>query len=37
MGRLLVVSGEPSKVSDARVEGYLRIIERLNLEIHEAN
>jgi transposase len=25
------------KVKDARVEGYIRIIERLNLEIHEAS
>jgi len=28
---------ELRKVDDARVEGYLRIIERLNLEIHEAS
>jgi transposase len=28
---------ELRKVKDARVEGYLRIIERLNLEIHEAS
>jgi transposase len=28
---------ELGKVKDARVEGYLRIIERLNLEIHEAS
>jgi transposase len=28
---------ELRKVEDARVEGYLRIIERLNLEIHEAS
>jgi len=28
---------ELKKVKDARVEGYLRIIERLNLEIHEAS
>jgi transposase len=28
---------ELRKVQDARVEGYLRIIERLNLEIHEAS
>ncbi|MGC8924364.1 MAG: IS110 family transposase [Candidatus Micrarchaeia archaeon] len=28
---------ELRKVKDARIEGYLRIIERLNLEIHEAS
>ena len=28
---------ELRKVDDVRVEGYLRIIERLNLEIHEAS
>ena len=28
---------ELRKVKDARVEGYLRLIERLNLEIHEAS
>lgn len=28
---------ELRKVEDARVEGYLRIIDRLNLEIHEAS
>jgi len=28
---------ELRKVKDARVEGYLRIIERLNLEMHEAS